>query len=53
VAQADFFIYLILQSAKAIVRQYNADEGDLNWEVDCTNVSGDAACWDSVEAEFR
>mmetsp|Transcript_57 Transcript_57/g.115 ORF Transcript_57/g.115 Transcript_57/m.115 type:complete len:954 (+) Transcript_57:137-2998(+) len=34
------------------VRQHDAQSGVLNWAFDCTDVSGNASCQDSVEAEF-
>jgi hypothetical protein len=45
-------IYTI-ETQQGNVRQHDADSGDLNWAFDCSDLTGESSCMDSVEGEFR
>lgn len=46
-------VVYFIESMDGRVRQFDAVNGDENWQFNCVDVTGIASCQNSVEAEFR
>jgi len=51
-ADEDAKLYVI-ESMTGELRQHDALTGDIEWRVDCNDVTGIPSCSDAVEADFR
>ena len=50
-----FVLYFLSRSSQHIdgtVAQFDGTKGDLNWQLNCNNFTGNVLCQDSVEAGF-